>query len=490
MIRAIESHDGPFAGVLVTRGDAVAVRVDAAELAGWDGWRFGGSEHVVGPLDIVRRAQGHDALLPWCTERLSTFVGRRTAMSEGLSSGECSTLLVSLFRALEELGRVAAVVDASGTWWLTDDGRPVFVLGEGEEARTGVAVLVAQLGESCADKTLGRLLDVVQEGLRTNLEQQQRRVPPLLLEKWEGGVLEVAAPRALRRDAFAPESAAMAARAALQWESSPPVSRRAGNAARGEHRQRRTAGERARRRSPDMRLAELLAGAFRWARGRARSPRVPVGSARTERSAAPRRDALRSRRRSLLVATGAAIAVLLTGLLWPSEVTSGAADGADKPADSVDWSQTSDPDQEGAADPPSAAGSRGATADAQPSTEPSPPGAQSSAPEAESPADAAFWLLEEIERCADTGDAVCASAVADGSTAVIGSLADGATEYSDVEIVDEYGDAAVVRATQAETGHPDSTDTGESGVGRMLVLVRVDEKWLVRDVYDVADQPE
>ena len=280
VIRAIESHEGPFVGVLVTWGNARAVRVDAAVLAGWAGWHFGGSEHVAGPLDIVRRAEGHDVLLPWCTERVSTFVGRRTAAREALSSGECSTLLVSLFRALEELGDEGAVEGVTGAWWLTDEGRPVFVLGDGEEARAGVALLVAQLGENCADKTLGRHLAAVQDGLRTNLEQQQRRVPRLLLEKWEGELLDIAAPRVLRRETSAPGKAETTVSATLRGESSPP-SHRVARPARGVRVPRSRTRERARAGALASRVAAATGCRAMGAEGH-RRPACAAGPRRQE----------------------------------------------------------------------------------------------------------------------------------------------------------------------------------------------------------------
>lgn len=478
VIRVIESEEGPFAGALVTRGDAVAVRVDAAALAGWDGWHFGGSEHVVGPLDIVRRAKGHDVLLPWCTQRVSTFVGRRTAASEGLSPGECGTLLVSLFRALGELGRADAVVGTTGAWWLTDDGRPVFVLGEGDEARTGVAELVAQLGGSCDDKTLGRLLRVVEEGLRANLEQH-RRVPPLLLEKWEREVLDVAAPRALRREQVASDEAPRAVSTAPRRDSSPT-------------------------RSPSRRDTRVPSSRFAVLAVRIVTrvvEHVGILRARRVRSGAESgRSALRPRRRSLLAAAGAAAAVLLIGLLWPSGATSDAADGVEGPAE---VSQAADPKGGSTADRSAAAASRGGAADATPAVRPS-PSATASRPAADDPAGAASWLLREIAMCADTGDAVCAEAVADGSSDVIAALvgdgseigyggdagAAGGADSSSVELVDEYGDAAVVRFTPRKNGNADTPGDAEPGEGQILVLVRINEKWLVRDVYDVADQPE
>jgi hypothetical protein len=523
VIRTIESLEGPFAGVLVTRGDAVAVRVDAAALAGWDGWRFGGSEHVVGPLDIVRRAQGHDALLPWCTQRVSTFVGGRTAAGEGLSPGECNTLLVSLFRALGELGREDAVVGATGSWWLTDDGRPVFVLGEGDEARRGVAMLVTQLGESCSDKTLGRLLGVVDEGLRANLEQQ-RRVPPLLLERWEREALEVAAPRALRREqvtadgvesvvrtaprretsspALSPspsarDSPAMPGRRAAQGRRRRQVRRRAQGRVQGQGAQRGERADRGERGVPKPSVVALGASVVMRLRDQVWSLRARFDRRLHEGRTARRRSALRPRRRSLLVAAGVAIVVLLVGLLWPSGATSEVADGAEGTVGaSPEAAAAPGSDRTGTGES-AAAGASGGEAEATPSLRPSPSAAASRATEAAGdPADVAAWLLKEIAKCADTGDTVCAEAVADGSSDVIAALVGDGTgaeveaDTANVELVDEYGDAAVVRLTPQQTGKPGTAREAGTEAGRILVLVRIDEKWLVRDVYDVADQPE
>ncbi|MCK2036915.1 hypothetical protein KZC51_12305 [Microbacterium sp. SSW1-49] len=59
-----------------------------------------------------------------------------------------------------------------------------------------------------------------------------------------------------------------------------------------------------------------------------------------------------------------------------------------------------------------------------------------------------------------------------------------------MELVDEYGDAAVIRLTPEQQGKADVRRGADSRAGRVLVLVRINEKWLVRGVYDVADQPE
>jgi hypothetical protein len=52
--------------------------------------------------------------------------------------------------------------------------------------------------------------------------------------------------------------------------------------------------------------------------------------------------------------------------------------------------------------------------------------------------------------------------------------------------VDVYGDVAVIRMRSASA---DGDGEGRAQHERMIVLVRIAEKWLVRDAYDVADQP-
>jgi hypothetical protein len=66
---------------------------------------------------------------------------------------------------------------------------------------------------------------------------------------------------------------------------------------------------------------------------------------------------------------------------------------------------------------------------------------------------------------------------------------DAAAQESAVELVDEYGDVAVVRLEADDTGEESSETDTQQPAHRMVVLIRTEEKWLVRDVYDVADQP-
>ncbi|MBQ3358649.1 MAG: hypothetical protein IJG47_07095, partial [Microbacterium sp.] len=119
VVRSLDAAETPFGGLLVTRGEGVAVQVDAGALAGWAGWAFAGAEHVAAPLDVVRRRDGHDVLLPWCTERVTSLLARRHVVDEHLSLGECSTLVASVLRGIDELGEPGA--RESGTWWVTGE---------------------------------------------------------------------------------------------------------------------------------------------------------------------------------------------------------------------------------------------------------------------------------------------------------------------------------------------------------------------------------
>lgn len=513
VIRALDSPEGPFAGVLVTDGAHVVVRTDAEALIGWSGWRFAGSEHVAAPVDLVRREHGHDVLLPWCTERVAGFLGRRESAGEPLSPGECSTLLVSLLRALSELGSDDHGAASRGTWWLTDDGRPMFVIGEGDEARAGVVRLVTQLTASNEDRTLGRLLVAIQTGVSAGLEQQPR-VPPLLLERWEGEMLAIAAPRALRREvtASAPvlptNDVSDFVRAASVHAGSgreTPVLRASGRASTAVTRRRRTTRGVARRgRSSERSLGRGAGWNAGWGagwsaawgvgrtailalvvglRGRLRrgDRRPRAGAAVTEAPGGEGR-ARSGRRQSLLVAAGAAVAVLVLGALWPGEGGEGAS-GASSSSSPAPVSEKTSP----------AADDRSGDV---PGTTPTNPAEGVRQPESTAPAEsveAAASLWREVRACAESGDESCRAAVAPGSTVVPSALAPATVAAPRFTLLDEYGDIAVLRLeahVTTPTGEAEEDGGGEEAAGeKVVVLARFDEKWLVRDVYDVGDQP-
>ncbi|HWI30782.1 MAG TPA: hypothetical protein VNT50_04785, partial [Microbacterium sp.] len=139
-VRAIVPPETPIGGILSRAGDDIVVLVDAGELTAWPGWGFTDAQHVLAPLDLARRAGGHDAVLPWCSERVDVFLGRRRAASAPLGGGEIVTLAVSALRGAAEAhsGRGGDAPSPTGAWWLTDAGCPVFVHAEsGDAAEAG-----------------------------------------------------------------------------------------------------------------------------------------------------------------------------------------------------------------------------------------------------------------------------------------------------------------------------------------------------------------
>src|SRR5690606_4178450 len=128
-----------------------------------------------------------------------------------------------------------------------------------------------------------------------------------------------------------------------------------------------------------------------------------------------------------------------------------------------------------ASDPAAETEEKTSTADAAPGDAPS---TSESAPVGGSIESVVAGLLELIDSCQADQDAECAVAVVSGAGGgILERLGpDGATR--DLSLIEDYGDIAVLRLGRTE-------DRGE----QMIVIVRQDDEWLVRDVYDVADQP-
>lgn len=470
VVRSLDAAETPFGGLLVTRGEGVAVQVDAGALAGWAGWGFAGAEHIAAPLDVVRRRDGHDVLLPWCTERVTSLLARRHVVDEPLSLGECSTLVASVLRGIDELGEPGA--RESGTWWVTGEGRPVFVVGEGEAACAGAARVVELVAEGCRDRGMGRVLAQVQMGL--HLGEAQPRVPQRRIEEWEEALLQIASPRPLRCDVLTPERARDAARAANARPSERQALGRRGIAGTGSVESRR-----ARRAERPSLVGEAL-GALRGSVAEAvrrvaralpnRNPRSSVGrsdspSASGTRNRTDERVGPRSRRRSLLIAAAAAVAVLAGGLLWPGGESGEAAEGHGAPSRMAPESAT-------ATEPATAEETAGA-----PTPTPAAEDLGTSTPASDETAvTAAASLLIGAAACVEAEAPSCPEVIAEGSTVDVVELGEIAGTEPAITPVDEYGDVAVIRAESP-------------AAPRILVLVRMNEKWLVRDVYDVADQP-
>ena len=84
--------------------------------------------------------------------------------------------------------------------------------------------------------------------------------------------------------------------------------------------------------------------------------------------------------------------------------------------------------------------------------------------------------MSALASCRSEGDTNCAVAVAPGAGERVLAALMADVSAPDITPVEDYGDVAVVRLDA-------------NGERQMLVLVRQNDSWLVRDVYDVADQP-
>ena len=285
--------DTPWPGALVCTPDGTTgVAVDAALLGGgWAGWDADPSGHVLGPVDILRRQDGHDVLLPVCTERLEDFLLRRAGGAE-LAVGEAVTVAVSLLRVIAELPATAAGV--RGVWWLTEAGRPVAATD------TGTASLdeqtAAHLRSVAAEVPI--LAHILEEAAEALLDPRRRTRE---LERAEAAIFAVADPLALATTTFGPKRArhrtsADARVGASEADPVPP------------------SWVHTLSRHLDAEWADLLS-------------RTTTGLWRAVR--APRTG----RRRPWLVAGGLAGVVLAGGLLWPSG--GGGPATAEVPADSL-----------------------------------------------------------------------------------------------------------------------------------------------------------
>lgn len=442
VIRLLDGQESAYAGELITDGDRRGVRVDAESVPEVL-WRFGGAEHVAGVRDMVRRSDGHDAVLPWCADRVEMFLGRRRAAEAPLSAGETVTLVGSMLRGIVEIGDQSIC----GQWWLTDEARPLFAPGDGTGCAESAAALIARLREGGTDRAVDRLVGEIAGAAA------DRRVLQRSIERWERELTELAAPRPLMREVFAPERVAAieAHRSRLPGDVQSLAVQPTGLRLLRERglaivRQLRQRG------------AALLPRRERVA--------APAGVRSAEASARP------GRRRMLLTGGVAAAVVLVGGLMWPPSEEDSAA--TERPGGGTEAVQTApDPDAETALpdELPSA------QADAESAEK----AASTPAPDAVADGSAqhqAATLLAAVAECVRNGDAVCGHAVVEGAGALVQERLAGTDAARAVTAVEDYGDVSVLRLGPS----------GERGE-QMLVLVTHKDGWLVRDVYDVADQP-
>lgn len=434
-IRRLDAPESPVGGVLVTDGEARAVLVPVADVPAAC-WRFSGAEHVAAVRDLVRTNDGHGALLPWCVERVDVFLGRRTAASRPLSTGEIVTLVGSLLRGVGEIG----TEDVRGRWWLAADARPLFVPVAGGADGISCVVdargLIMAVAEGCADRAARRLLTTILDA------PDDARAIRRALPEWERTLTELAAPQPLQVEMLAPEPVAAiplhrAQQAQLAADWGAPLGRRECLAA----------WTTARLSSVTERI-----GAWRERLRPRRTAEKPAPAPRRVKDVRERKEqGAPGKARKFALAAAVAGVVLVGGLVWPTdEPESSAAGAVPKPT----------------------------TPAAVPSVAPSPPDESTTPPASAPPAGLeheATVLQGHVAGCAERGDRACAVAVVSGAGPTVVERLEGMGDATP-SLIEDYGDVAVLRLTGAE-------DT------RMLVLERQKDRWLVRDVYDIADQP-
>lgn len=405
--------EAPWPGALAADPDGGTVLVvDAARFgASWPGWSAEPLGHVLGPLDVRRRADGHDLVLPLCTERVTAFLTRR-AVDAPLTAGEGVTLAVSLLRGLAEVGEAAAAT--RGTWWLTDQGRPVLAADAGDT--------------SCADDTAAHLRSLaeavpalhvpVSEAAAIDVRRVGREI-----ERIEAALFAVAEPAPLATATFGPRRA-HPARTSADGAVDASIAPEPGLL-------------HTLVRHVDADWADLLS-------------RTTTGAWRAWRSRS------RTTRRPLLVAAGAAVVVVVGGLLWPT--------GSPGPA-----TAESAVAERTASATPLAPATPAPSAATEPAAEPVPPGEEPTL-------DAiASDLLSARSACA--GDVGCLTGILETPTLVFPpGAADLPAAERTLTLLDEFGGAAVLRTEAPGQGLP----------AQLVVIVRVQDTWVIRDVYDIT----
>lgn len=436
-VRAVRAHeDGPWPGTLVRTDDGASrILVDAAVLGtDWAGWEADPEGHVLAALDVTRRAGGHDAVLPVCLERLDDFVRRRQERMP-LTPGEAVTLGVSVLRGCAQL---AGVAERGGQWWLDDAGRPVLATDASDSRALDASVAVLE----------------------------RVTPPPVMQRTWDAAVRTLGADRVSVAELAAAEDALFALSPA---EPLVTVSLSPRRASEGMARSS-AAGERPRvvheppprsmwqslLRGVDEELADTVSRATTAVWRRVRPGDRPARAT--------------SRRAPWLVAGAVAAAVLAGGALWPSaDVVATGGPAASTPAATAGaGTQVAVPAAGPDADSVEDVG-------ASPGTD-----AEAAAAPAAAPADLAAiagGLLDARLACG--ADAECLRMVVVDGAAIADGAIDLPADERTVTMLDDFGDLAVVRVDPDEGGIP----------SQLVVILRHEEKWLLRDVRDVAQQP-
>jgi hypothetical protein len=442
-MRRVASGESPWPGMLAQDGDGeLRLLVDAAVYGDAAGWDADPAGHILSPLDVVRRADGHDVVLPACTERVDAFLARRRDRRVPLTRGERVTIAVSLVRGLCEAHRTAP--DAPGSWWLTSDGRPVLALDGGTD-RDAAPVVTARL--------LAMLAAGAEAGLEAILARaaaraEQPRVLVREADELEADLFGCAVPEPLATaGAGADDRALPPARSVDVVEPAEPHGHAVG-----------WLGRLAPHVDADLADAasQVLTSVWRRARG--------GDGSRQEGSRH------RGRRGPLLIAGAVAVAVVCVGLAWPGGDAGSAGARLDAPAPRKTASPVRATAPAGSALLPKAG-------ETTPGPSPSRThAAESAAEQPEAIVRAVDELLTAHTRCGN--DESCLDAVQeDPRRRFVEGAAFLPVAQRRIVPLDSFGGAAVVRVESR------NAPAAEAAGAQLVVVIRDGDRWLLRDVY-------
>lgn len=280
-IRRVAPPDVPLPGVLVTTNDAESALLVDLELVPDECWLDRDVDHVWAPRDIVRTATGQSALFPWCTQTVTALLAQRTA--DVLVAGEAVTFAVSMVRGLLELTGAGQ----TGTWWISDEGRPMFVFGSGGVAHVATQQTMQQVAEACADSVVAKAISTTAAALDAHMTAERAAAI-------EARLFALAAAQPIRIASSEPNVDSELATLRLA--------------------------------SPDSPRSETTIRSILMERARTALARFRPTENTTSTRRKPREDVKRPR--PILVGLAIAAVIAIVGVMWPSDDESRAAPGA------------------------------------------------------------------------------------------------------------------------------------------------------------------
>lgn len=186
VLREVRPPQAPWPGVLVTDAHGLGVLVDADVVAGSFAYWDDSDGHVAVPRDVLLTPDGVRVVMPVCTSSLASLLRRWEDDPPPL--GELVTAAVSVIRGAGQ-GRGDGL---AGSWWLRDDGRPVFASGSDTTALTEASAAALAVMSALADSAQASSL---LRGIANEMRGAEAGTLPT--EEWEDAVFALAPASAL-----------------------------------------------------------------------------------------------------------------------------------------------------------------------------------------------------------------------------------------------------------------------------------------------------